>query len=65
MLIPNLSGVTNSAVVARDLSGVFSVEIKYNLLNPWSLRAKRVTDLAATLLGGALILRSCWCFPFS
>ena len=56
MLIPNLSGVTNSAVVARDLSGVFSVEIKYNLLNPWSLRAKRVTDLAATLLGGALIL---------
>ena len=56
MLIPNLSGVTNSAVVARDLSGVFSVEIKYNLLNPWSLRAKRVLDLGATILGGLFIL---------
>lgn len=56
MLIPNLSGVTNSAVVARDLSGIFSVEIKYNLLNPWSLRAKRVLDLGATVLGGIIIL---------
>jgi hypothetical protein len=28
-----LSGITNSAVVARDLAGTFAVEIKYNLLS--------------------------------
>ncbi len=56
LVIPNLSGITNSAVVARDLAGTFAVEIKYNLLNPWALRAKRVTDLVATVVGGTLIL---------
>lgn len=56
MIIPNLSGVTNSAVVARDLAGTFGVEIRYNLLNPWALRTKRVLDLAATTVGGILIL---------
>ncbi len=56
LVIPNLSGVTNSAVVARDLAGTFAVEIKYNLLNPWALRAKRVVDLCATVAGGLLIL---------
>jgi Undecaprenyl-phosphate galactose phosphotransferase WbaP len=56
LVIPNLSGVTNSAVVARDLAGTFAVEIKYNLLNPWALRAKRAADLIATVVGGTLIL---------
>ena len=56
MIIPNLSGVTNSAVVARDLAGTFGVEIRYNLLNPWALRTKRILDLAATTVGGILIL---------
>jgi Undecaprenyl-phosphate galactose phosphotransferase WbaP len=56
MIIPNLGGVTNSAVVARDLAGTFAVEIKYNLLDPWALRAKRVADVVATVVGGALIL---------
>jgi Undecaprenyl-phosphate galactose phosphotransferase WbaP len=56
LVIPNLSGLTNSAVVARDLGGTFAVEIKYNLLNPWALRAKRVMDLCATLVGGILML---------
>ena len=56
LIVPNLSGITNSAVVARDLAGTFAVEVKHNLLNPWALRAKRVFDLAATVVGGALIL---------
>ncbi len=56
MIIPDLSGVTNSGVVARDLAGTFAVEIKYNLLDPWALRTKRVLDLGATVVGGALIL---------
>jgi Undecaprenyl-phosphate galactose phosphotransferase WbaP len=56
LVIPNLSGVTNSAVVARDLVGTFAVEIKYNLLNPWALRAKRAMDVVATAVGAILIL---------
>jgi Undecaprenyl-phosphate galactose phosphotransferase WbaP len=55
LVIPNLSGVTNSAVVARDLAGTFAVEIKYNLLDPWALRAKRLADLVATVVGGILV----------
>jgi Undecaprenyl-phosphate galactose phosphotransferase WbaP len=58
VIIPDLGGITNSAVVARDLSGTFGVEIKHNLLDPWAQRFKRVLDLGATLIGGLLI------FPF-
>ena len=53
IVIPNLSGITNSAVVARDFAGTFGVEIKQNLLDIWSLRTKRVVDLIATIVGGA------------
>jgi Undecaprenyl-phosphate galactose phosphotransferase WbaP len=56
LVVPNLDGVTNSAVVARDLAGTFAVEIKYNLLDPWALRTKRALDLAATVAGGLLAL---------
>ncbi|HZC01617.1 MAG TPA: undecaprenyl-phosphate galactose phosphotransferase WbaP, partial [Gammaproteobacteria bacterium] len=56
LIIPNLNGVTNSAVVARDLAGTLAVEIKYNLLNPWALRAKRIADIVSTAIGGVLIL---------
>jgi Undecaprenyl-phosphate galactose phosphotransferase WbaP len=56
LVIPNLNGVTNSAVVARNFGGTLAVEIKYNLLNPWALRIKRIMDLCATMLGGALII---------
>lgn len=55
MVIPNLSGITNSAVVARDLAGTFGVEIKHNLLSPWARRAKRLLDLSGAVLGGLLI----------
>jgi len=56
MVIPNLEGITNSAVVARDFAGVFGVEIRHNLLNPSVRRVKRALDLSATLVGGILIL---------
>jgi Undecaprenyl-phosphate galactose phosphotransferase WbaP len=55
MFIPNLSGVTNSAVVARNLAGTFSVEIKYNLLDPWALKTKRALDLTVAILGGVVV----------
>lgn len=55
IIIPNLEGITNSAVVARDLAGTFGVEIRHNLLDPWTQRAKRALDLGATIAGGLLI----------
>ena len=56
VVIPNLVGITNSAVVARNFAGTFGVEIKYNLLDPWSQRLKRALDLAATVVGGIFVL---------
>ena len=60
LLISHLGGITNSAVTARDFAGTLAVEIKYNLLNPWARRAKRILDLAATVVGGALVLPLLW-----
>jgi Undecaprenyl-phosphate galactose phosphotransferase WbaP len=55
MVILNLAGVTTSAIVARDLAGTLAVEIRHNLLNPWSQRAKRALDLFGAVVGGFLI----------
>jgi Undecaprenyl-phosphate galactose phosphotransferase WbaP len=55
LIIPNLRGVTNSAVVARDLSGTLALEVKQNLLNPWAKRLKRALDLFGVMVGGCLI----------
>jgi len=55
-VVPNLDGVANSGVVARDLAGVFGVEIRHNLLNPSVRRAKRALDLIATAVGGLIAL---------
>jgi len=55
LIVPNLNGITNSAVVARDFAGTFAVEIKHNLLDPWSQRLKRTLDLLVTGVGGVLV----------
>ena len=55
VIIPNLRGVTNSAVVARDLSGTLALEVKQNLLNPWANRLKRALDLFGAVVGGFFI----------
>ncbi len=55
VVMPNLKGITNSAVVARDFAGDLGVEIKHNLLDPWAWRTKRLLDLSATVAGGLLI----------
>jgi len=34
VIIPDLGGITNSAVVARDFAGTFGVEIRHNPLDP-------------------------------
>lgn len=56
LVVPNLGGITNSTVVARDLAGTFGVEIRHSLLDPWAQRLKRTLDLGATVVGGALVL---------
>ena len=55
IVMPDLNGITNSAVVARDFAGDFGVEIKHNLLDPWARTVKWVLDLSATVVGGLLI----------
>ncbi len=55
LVVPNLGGVTNSAVIARDFAGTFAVEIKHNLLDPWAQRLKRALDLVGSAVGGAAI----------
>jgi Undecaprenyl-phosphate galactose phosphotransferase WbaP len=55
IVLPNLRGVTNSAVVARDLSGTLALEVKQNLLNPWAKSLKRALDLFGAVVGGFAI----------
>lgn len=56
IVMPDLGGITNSAVIARDFAGNFGIEIKHNLLVPWARRAKRILDLLLTVVGGLLII---------
>jgi len=58
VIIPDLGSFANanSAVVAKDFAGTFGVEIRYSLLDPWAQRLKRVIDVGATAVGGALVL---------
>jgi Undecaprenyl-phosphate galactose phosphotransferase WbaP len=53
--MPNLDGITTSAVIARDFAGSFGVEIRHTLLFPWAMRVKRSLDLLLTVIGGLLI----------
>ena len=55
LIVPNLNGITNSAVAPRDFAGTLAIEIKHNLLDPWSQRLKRALDLVGTVIGGVLI----------
>jgi Undecaprenyl-phosphate galactose phosphotransferase WbaP len=58
ILVPSRLGgsmVGNSAVRGRDLAGTLGLEIKHNLLDPWSQRTKRALDLFGVVLGGLLI----------
>ncbi len=55
VVIPDLAGVTNSDVVARNIAGILGVEVRHNLLDPWIRRFKRGLDLIGALVGGLFI----------
>jgi Undecaprenyl-phosphate galactose phosphotransferase WbaP len=55
VIIPDLAGVTNSTVMARNLAGTLGLEVRHNLLAPWVRRFKRGLDVIGTLAGGLLI----------
>ncbi len=58
IVVPDMPGVTliaNSAVKGRDLAGTLGLEIKHNLLDPWSRRTKRALDLFGVVVGGLLV----------
>jgi lipopolysaccharide/colanic/teichoic acid biosynthesis glycosyltransferase len=65
MIRPKLAGITNSAVVARNLAGTVGVEIKYNLLDPWSQRLKRILDLGGPWSGDFSSFPSSRCWRYS
>ena len=56
LLIPDLFGFASLGVPARDLGGVLGLEVRQQLLLPWPRFAKRLMDVAFTLLGGILVV---------
>lgn len=56
ILIPNLFGMASLWVSATDVGGMLGLELRHNLLQPWSQFLKRCIDYAGVLAGGLLLL---------
>ncbi len=56
LVIPDLAGFASLGVPARDVGGVLGIEVRQQLMLPWPRLAKRIIDVALTLLGGLCIL---------
>jgi len=56
ILIPDLFGFASLGVPARDLGGMLGLEMRQQLLLPWPRFAKRLMDIAFTLLGALLVV---------
>jgi len=56
LLIPDLFGFASLGVPARDLGGVLGLEVRQQLLLPWPRFAKRLMDIAFTMLGGIFVV---------
>lgn len=55
LLIPDLLGFASLGVPAKDVGGILGIEVRQQLLLPWPRFAKRMMDLAATIVGGVFI----------
>jgi Undecaprenyl-phosphate galactose phosphotransferase WbaP len=56
LVIPDLIGFASMGVPSRELAGVVGIEVRQQLLLPGPRFAKRLMDLALTMLGGIVIL---------
>lgn len=56
LIIPDLFGFATMGVPAKSLGGILGVEVRQQLLLPGPRLAKRVMDVALTLLGGVFVL---------
>ncbi|HEX9297164.1 MAG TPA: exopolysaccharide biosynthesis polyprenyl glycosylphosphotransferase [Polyangiaceae bacterium] len=56
LIIPDLFNIAHFGAPARSLGGVLSIEVRRQLLLTGPRAAKRMMDLALTLVGGLLIL---------
>ncbi len=55
-IIPNLFGMASLWASARDLGGMLGLEVRQNLLLPFSRNLKRVLDVVIVLVGGVIAL---------
>lgn len=56
LIIPNLIGMTSLGISAKEIGGVVGLEVKRELLRPSSRFAKRLLDLALTVIAAPVIL---------
>lgn len=56
ILIPNLFGMASLWVSATDVGGMLGLELRHNLLQPWSRFLKRCIDYAGVVFGALLLL---------
>lgn len=56
LVIPNLVGMTSLGITAKEIGGIVGLEVKQQLLRPWSKFLKRSLDLAITLLLAPIVI---------
>ncbi len=56
LVIPNLIGMTSLGIAAKEVGGIIGLEVRQQLLRPWSKFLKRSLDLAITLLLAPIVI---------
>jgi Undecaprenyl-phosphate galactose phosphotransferase WbaP len=56
ILVSDLTWIGSLGLIPHDLEGLLGLEIRQNLLNPWSQLLKRVMDLVLTLITGLVLM---------
>jgi len=56
LVIPNLIGMTSLGITAKEIGGIIGLEVKQQLLRPWSKFLKRSLDLTITLLLSPIVI---------
>jgi Undecaprenyl-phosphate galactose phosphotransferase WbaP len=56
ILVSDLTWIGSLGLIPHDLEGLLGLEIRQNLLNPWSQLLKRWMDIVLTLLAGLALM---------